>query len=293
MNELDVLRASGGLVYRPGRAGPEVLVVHRPRYDDWSLPKGKDEPEETAEQAALREVLEETGQRARILHPLAEVSYPVRGQEKVVTFFVMRHVGDAGFEPTEEVDEIRWLTVPAALDLLTYERDRDLVSLAEPPAPCGTVWLVRHAHAGDRRSWLDDDRLRPVSPKGADQSKAIAVTLGSRGVDRIVSSAYLRCVQTVEPLAAATSLEIETLDSLAEGADATPLLAVLAETAGLNLVLCSHGDVIPELIEHLARRGTELHSPTGMVEYKKASIWEITVEDGIPSTAVYIPPPAL
>jgi 8-oxo-dGTP diphosphatase len=119
------VRAAGGLVVRDGA----VCVVHRPRYDDWTLPKGKLDPGESFEDAALREVHEETGLRCRLGEELAPVRYrDDRGRPKLVRYWVMEADGDDGFEPDEEVDELRWLDPAAAAELLTYPHDRELVA---------------------------------------------------------------------------------------------------------------------------------------------------------------------
>jgi 8-oxo-dGTP diphosphatase len=118
--------AAGGVVVRDGR----VAVVHRPRYDDWSLPKGKLDPGETFEQAALREVEEETGLRGELVRELPSVEYEVRGRPKLVRYWLMDVVEAPGFEPNDEVDELRWLAPADARELLTYDRDRAVVAAA-------------------------------------------------------------------------------------------------------------------------------------------------------------------
>jgi len=123
----DEIQAAGGVVMRDdGR----LVVVHRPRYDDWSLPKGKLDPGETFEEAALREVWEETGLRAELVRDLPPVHYAVRERPKVVRYWLMAVVSDPGFVPNDEVDELRWLSPPDAEALLTYDRDKGVVSAA-------------------------------------------------------------------------------------------------------------------------------------------------------------------
>jgi len=126
------VKASGGLVRRRGAGGQvEIAVVHRPRYDDWSLPKGKLDPGETWEQAALREVEEEIGLRCRLGEELPPVTYEDRkGRTKVVRYWLMDVDGGA-FEANDEVDEVRWLARAEATAVLTYARDRELVEEAE------------------------------------------------------------------------------------------------------------------------------------------------------------------
>ena len=127
------VRAAGGVVWRRGAGGEgEVLMVHRPKYDDWSLPKGKLAPGEDAVTGALREVEEETGFRCRVVRPIGSVSYrDGSGAPKVVDYFEMRPVSGA-FEPGDEVDAVVWLSVPDALPRLTYAHDRDLMAAFEP-----------------------------------------------------------------------------------------------------------------------------------------------------------------
>jgi 8-oxo-dGTP diphosphatase len=128
----DQVRAAGGLVCRDdGR----IAIVHRPRYDDWSLPKGKLEEGESWEQAALREVHEETGVRAELGEELASDSYTdSKGRPKTVRWWRMRAVGEDGFAPDDEVDELRWATADEAARLLTYAHDRELVRLGCGPS---------------------------------------------------------------------------------------------------------------------------------------------------------------
>lgn len=291
---LEPVRASGGLVFRPGETGVEVLIVHRPRYDDWSLPKGKREPGETPEATAVREVAEETGQVAHIVAPLEEIAYELPdGRRKEVAYFAMRPVSERTFHPNEEVDECRWVPVGEAADLLTYERDRrmatetDLASLTEN----GIIYLIRHAVAESRQGWEGDDRLRPLTEKGWRQAEAIADWLGSSQVDLILSSPYARCRQTVEPLSRRTGIPTVDEPALAEGAQVQALLSRIAAVAGLNIVMSSHGDVIPELLRALDRRGVDLIADDGSTQWRKGSMWVIELAEGTPIRAAYRPPP--
>jgi len=122
------VEAAGGVVLRAGEDGIELCVVHRPRYGDWSLPKGKLDAGETFEEAALREVEEETGLRCELGRELQSSHYvDSKGRPKIVRYWLMEAVGGE-FQPNDEVDELRWMTPHEAVDALTYERDRELVA---------------------------------------------------------------------------------------------------------------------------------------------------------------------
>ncbi len=277
----------------PGRSGGfEVLIVHRPRYDDWSLPKGKDEPGEEPAAAALREVWEEAGQEARIIGALAESTYHTLAGRKVVRWFAMRAVGPTRFVPNDEVDRIAWVGPEEAATILSYPRDREIVGALDGPAllATGTLFLVRHAAAGDRNAWAANDLLRPLTKKGESQAEAIADLFQSRQIERIISSPYLRCTQTVFPLAQKLGIEIEIEDSLAEASGGKPARNLVRKLAGTNAVLCSHGDVIPNLLDWMVRRGMELRSA---FDCKKGSTWAVEVQAGEPTEGRYIPPPTV
>jgi 8-oxo-dGTP diphosphatase len=126
------VKASGGLVWRRADGDVEVAVVHRPRYDDWSLPKGKLDAGESWEEAALREVEEEVGLRCELGEELPPVTYTDnKGRDKVVRYWLMEPVDEGGeFEPNDEVDEMRWLAGDDAADALTYPHDAELVRTA-------------------------------------------------------------------------------------------------------------------------------------------------------------------
>jgi 8-oxo-dGTP diphosphatase len=132
MDERDVVRAAGGVVYRyTDEAEVEIALVHRPAYDDWSLPKGKLKPGETLEAAALREVQEETGLQCMIARSLGIIEYvDRRGREKVVWYWLMRSIGGA-FKPIEEVDRMSWLKVEDAARKLSYDHDQELLRRAD------------------------------------------------------------------------------------------------------------------------------------------------------------------
>ena len=282
------VRAAGGIVWRTGPGGsPEVAIVHRPRYDDWSFPKGKVQAGETDEQTALREVEEELGTRCRIEGDLGAIEYPDHeGRHKVVRYWTMTAL-DGSFSAGDEVDDARWLPPSEAMEILSYEHDRGL--LRSSAAPGGApAYLVRHAKAGDRERWKEPDELRPLTKKGRRQAEALVEVFRGLDIARVISSPYVRCVQTVRPLALDRGLPVDTSDVLAEGAATSEVLALLEELASTPTVLCSHGDVIPALVLHLVDRGATI---SGERDWKKGSIWVLERGDGRVVRASYLPPP--
>jgi 8-oxo-dGTP diphosphatase len=154
-------------------------------------------------------------------------------------------------------------------------------------ASADVIYLVRHAKAGERRVWEGDDTERPLSKVGWKQSEAIAKRLAAKGATTLSSSPYVRCVQTLEPLAERLGAEILIDPRLAEAEPFEPVLELLAELRS-GAVLCSHGDIIPETIQALVRRGMEVQSPP---DWRKGSIWVLKRKgDRITRGKVWPPP---
>lgn len=287
-----VVKAAGGLVFRETSKGKlKVLVAHRPKYDDWGLPKGKADKGETPEETAVREVLEETGYHCRIVAPIGTTRYRISSGVKEVKWFAMRPLPDSpGFEVNDEIDEIKWITRKKAKDVLDYENDIGLVKAPglKRLAGTGTLFMLRHAAAGDRTKWDGIDAVRPITKKGRRQSAALAKNLKDRGIEKIYTSPYTRCVQTVEPLAEAIGAKVIEHDSLAEGPDIDGAYGLCDELVGYNAVLCSHGDVIPAVINRMMWAGLTLDS---RFYCSKGSIWEVNLDGGRFANATYIPPP--
>ncbi|HJS71422.1 MAG TPA: NUDIX hydrolase [Acidimicrobiia bacterium] len=287
-----VIQAAGGLVFRFSDKGKvKVLAVHRPRYDDWGLPKGKSDKGETPEETALREVFEETGYHCRIVAPLGVTRYRIDRGVKEVQWFAMRPLPDSpGFKKSKEIDEIRWLGRKKAMKLCDYDNDRNLIAESglKRLSKTGTLFLVRHATARDRARWKGNDAIRPLTKKGRLQSEALAQYLQGRGIERIYTSPHTRCVQSVEPLAEAIGAKVVEHDALAEGPDVDAAYELCDELVGYNAVLCSHGDVIPAVVNRMMWAGLILES---RFYCSKASIWEIGLESGRFTVGHYVPPP--
>lgn len=154
-----------------------------------------------------------------------------------------------------------------------------------------TVYLLRHARAGRRSAWTGEDDLRPLTKVGRGQAAAILDQLGNAPITRIVSSPYVRCRQSVEPLAQRLRLPVDLADGLAEGADLPSALRVLEKVTDETTVLCTHGDVIALLLGHLRREGVDLGKRRGAPLMEKGSTWELTTKRGRVTAATYHPPP--
>jgi 8-oxo-(d)GTP phosphatase len=295
VTEERIVRAGGGLVWR--RANPpdsaiedavEVLVVRRPAYADWSLPKGKAEAGESDAECALREVEEETAVVARLGEHAGSVEYRDRnGRPKIVQYWRMTVVADPGpHPPNDEIDDVRWLTIRQALEQLTYEHDCALVrDLRDDLAKPVEVFVVRHAKAGSRSN-QGDDHLRKLTSNGTAQAEGLATSLADRGIRRIVSSSYVRCIETVGPLAHRLEIDVESSTALAEGAAFADAMLQI-EDATTATLLCSHGDVIGDVLGACYQRGIELHAD----RVEKGSTWVLTVDGGEIRRAEYLPPP--
>ncbi|TMR32709.1 NUDIX hydrolase [Nonomuraea zeae] len=253
-----MLRAAGAVVWRGVASHPEVAVIHRPAYDDWTFPKGKLKSGEHVIAAALREVGEETGLEVLLGRALPPTHYLSGGRLKRVDYWTARVLADAGFTPNDEVDELRWLPVDEARRLLTYEWDAGMLrALGAAPLETVPLILVRHGAAGSRSEWPHADALRPLDVVGAAQAASLATALPAYRPEVLVSSPSARCVQTLEPYGG--EIRIEPL--LSEESQDPHKTPALVRDLTLPTAVCSHGKVLPGLIEALS--GKEVHLRKG------------------------------
>ncbi|MGH3960642.1 NUDIX hydrolase [Mycobacterium sp.] len=300
------VRAAGAVLWRPGPRDPavEVALIHRPRYDDWSLPKGKVDPGETEPVTAVREVFEETGHGVHLGRRVTSVSYPIEQGTKKVRYWAARSL-DGSFTPNHEVDDLIWLRVPAAIKQLSYPPDRKILRrFAKYPANSQTVLVVRHGTAGSKSRFKGDDAKRPLDKKGRAQAEALVGQLLAFGANDVYAADRVRCHQTVEPLAEELGVVIGNEPTLTEEAYAEnpkhgrrrvlQIAGLLDDPArhpntarspmppGQSIpphvpVICTQGKVIPDLIGWWCERDGVRPDKS---RNRKGSTWVLSLSDG-------------
>lgn len=271
--QADVL-AAGAVCWREGRSGLEVLLVHRPRYDDWSWPKGKVDKGETLPECAVREVAEETGFDIHLGLPMPSARYTVgRRLTKHVSYWAAEVTSDKPAKPDDpkEIDRAEWFPVGTARAKLSRFADREQLDRLEHAHRTGALraWaliIVRHGKAFPRSKWHETEHVRPLLALGTRQSMALTGLLAAWRIKKVVSSPWKRCVATLKPYSAAVGKSIKTVAPLSEKANAAnpkktakALVAILEK--GKPTVVCTHRPVLPTVLSVLAD-----HAPTGLAE---------------------------
>jgi 8-oxo-dGTP diphosphatase len=290
------IQAAGAVLWRARTGGIETVLVHRPRYDDWSFPKGKSMPGEHVLLTAVREVEEETSVRPALGRRLASQHYQVEGQPKRVDYWAARPLSAEQFTPGDEVDALAWLPLPAARERLTYPRDKALLdSFTAAPADSAPLILLRHGSAVSKKAWRKaghtDDRARPLSDEGRVQAKLLAELLGAFAPGRVISSAALRCVDTVIPYAERIGVPVEsepafTVDSTTPNhgqADWAPTQDAHRRITGAArsrrpMIICAHRQNLPWLLaEACAAVGVPVPDGTPL---RRGAFWVLQMAGG-------------
>ncbi|PUA81459.1 NUDIX hydrolase [Nocardioides currus] len=268
------VRAAGAVVTRKGG---DVLLVHRPRYDDWSFPKGKLDPDEHVTTAAVREVAEETGLDVRLGPALATQRYDTgRGRMKTVNYWVARVQGDddvSGYLVNDEIDEVEWVPWAEAAERLTYEHDRETLEEARRlRRRTRALVVLRHGHARSRRSWKGDDRRRPLLLAGEAEAQRLVPVLAAFDATEVHSSSSVRCVQTVTPYVHTTGWPLHSYDELSEEGVLPPVVDELVEkmlAADSSAVLCTHRPVLPTVLASLGLADVKLEPAEMLVVHHR------------------------
>jgi 8-oxo-dGTP pyrophosphatase MutT (NUDIX family)/phosphohistidine phosphatase SixA len=267
MTEAAPVLAAGAVCWRIVGGKVRILLVHRTQHKDISLPKGKVEPGELLPQTAVREIFEETGLRVGLGAPLGEVDYTIpSGRKKTVYYWSAEVDGHAletaNFRPNDEISALEWVSVSKARNRLTYPHDIEIVNTFadrwnDGRARTFAVIVVRHGKAVSPDAWDGPDSTRPLLLRGNAQATGIAPAIAAFQPEKIFTSTAARCVATIMPLAmlvAITPKETAGISQDAYETDAATIPQIIAKRmkSKKNVVLCSHGPVIPELIRELA-----------------------------------------
>ncbi|WP_035780613.1 NUDIX hydrolase [Arthrobacter sp. H14] len=256
------VRAAGALCWRSRRGELQLLVIHRPRYDDWSWPKGKLDDGETLPEAAVREVAEEVGIRIKLGIPLPSIQYKVNSGMKEVLYWAA-HVDEQEPLPDDhEVDQAEWVSPDKARELLSNPSDIDplnalVEAFEEGHLPTWPIILLRHAKAKPRSSWTLAEGDRTLVASGQRQAKAVGRLLNAWGPKRALTSPWVRCVQTLKPYAKIANPKIKQIDALTEASHKRQPKKARAVAEGVfekrkPVIICTHRPVLPTLLEVFA-----------------------------------------
>ena len=257
-----IIVAAGGVVWRRDIEGEvQVLLVHRPRYDDWSLPKGKLEEGEALISCAYREILEETGLSIKFGPYIGSVEYYVPDGLKNVSYWSASLIDDnSAFHPNEEVDQIIWLDLESAMLRVTRESDRSILDrFGEIPYDSSALIMLRHAKALERVEWQGEDEDRPLQLIGQLQAKRMLSLYQVFGLDEIHTSDAVRCLDTVSQMAKSLQLTPSITNTVSEYTykkNKDKAIDYVKELIKKDkqIILCSHHPVLPRMMEKLTKK---------------------------------------
>ena len=253
--------AAGAVLWRKSKKKKiEVLVIHRPKYDDWTFPKGKAEIGEPLIACAYREVLEETNIETAFGPYLGEVEYLTNDGKKKVSFWSAKVIKEKEFNSNAEVDQLKWVEVTKVKELLTLDTDRKILEQflrIEPDTK--PLVLLRHAKAVTRDEWQGEDDDRPLDSYGQNQAKRLLAMYQVFNLEQIHSSDAVRCYDTVVAIAKGLSIKLEVTGKLSESTfkkDKEKAFDYAKDLMKLNesVLLCSHNPILPKMLNKLTKK---------------------------------------
>jgi 8-oxo-(d)GTP phosphatase len=253
--------AAGAVLWRKSEKKKiEVLIIHRPKYDDWTFPKGKAEIGEPLIACAYREVLEETNIETAFGPYLGEVEYLTNDGKKKVSFWSAKVVKEKDFKPNTEVDQLKWVEVTKVKELLTLDTDRKILEQflqIEPDTK--PLILLRHAKAVTRDEWQGEDDDRPLDSYGQNQAKRLLAMYQVFNLEQIHSSDAVRCYDTVVAIAKGLNIKLEVTGKLSESTfkkDKEKAFDYAKDLIKLNesVLLCSHNPILPKMLNKLTKK---------------------------------------
>lgn len=267
--------AAGVLCWRENDSEVEVLLVHREYYNDWSFPKGKQDPGELLPQTAVREVLEEVGLKVKLGRKLSIIRYQIGDEEKEVHYWASKLKGKASrlraFEANAEIAKAEWITTKKALALLSYDHDRQLLLQAlelhsKKELETRALIVLRHAKATPRSDWKGEEAKRPLLPDGLAHAKALVPILSAYGPKVLVTSPWKRCHDTIAPYAKQSKKKLLERGQLTERSNkrrpiSTKKVVEHLLGASKSGLICTHRPALPSVLEPLASSASKELKP--------------------------------
>jgi 8-oxo-dGTP diphosphatase len=267
--------AAGIICWREKGSDIEVLLVHREYYNDWSFPKGKQDPGELLPQTAVREVHEEAGLKVKLGRKLSVVHYLVGDEDKEVHYWASKVKAKTAkkqkFSPNEEIAKVEWIGANKALTLLSYGHDRQLLLTAlelhsKKELETRALIVLRHAKATPRSDWKGEEAKRPLLPEGLAHAKALPALLAAYGPKLLITSPWKRCHDTIAPYAKQSKKTLVERSQLTDLSNKRRPLSTKKVVEGLlgtskSGLICTHRPALPSVLEPLAQSASEELKP--------------------------------